>query len=704
MKSTIILKKLLFCMSLVVLIAISHVTSVKNKKEKLEVKKYENQNQEQSTLLLEKSENERKKHKASSSAKAKNSIANTKRESVQNSLRQDSGKAAPAASSGAAASPAAGSSNSSAIDRQGKSAYRQLNNTVNEDHTLKLKDFVQKNRKWDFKVLDKQLEEIAVDMNFRSEFGTKPDAIRSFIKHFINFFESCDADYDNMLTRDEFSKCLKNDTFLSRIDAPDARFAAVQQANLNYTNFTDYSGYLFDLLDTHKMQKLNFYNYMTLRLLTFSWTKCSVSAPFIDESSFECAIDVAAGWKTMQRNQVRKLYYLALEISGSETIRNLDFLTYAAVALSTRLYGKINGKEDNDVTRSEMSLALDNNILPYRYNQDILQQIFELIKEKDKANQGIDLVSFVFYDFWLKLFDVKNAKKPYHQYVDEFITACSSPLYPQPMLDAIQKIPQNNLTENSYQMYTYLNISNYQDESDHFLKAFIELQSNKKEKNHLRKFNSNKNSWSIKEATANNTKFAFNKEKTLNNIFRIIDQDFDNIINFNDFGSFIQINYIFSKYDKYHKGRLPAGQLAELLMSYSEFPIVSHRIRERAKRFTLLPADLYVNLDSAVLILKIDDIIEANVRRSDKNTLNEIELKNILAYVNRRYVPEAYLNQCLRGNTVDNIPLYEWECAFIQSEIRTLTYYENSMDYLTLKKGNLTLFNTVFVNKDAGLD
>jgi len=684
-------KKLLFCLSMFALLAISHVSSIKNKNEK-------NKNKEKSSLSLEKSETERRKHKATSLGKAKNPIPNPQKMNAQNALAPN--KNATAASS-----------NSSSEDKHLKSAYRQLNHTVNEFQGQNVHEFVQKNRKWDFKVLDKQLQEIAIDMNFNNDFGTKPDALRSFIKYFLTYFEACDTDFDNMLTRDEFQKCLKNDAFLNRVDIPDARFAAVQQPNMNYTNFNDYSSYLFDLLDTNKMQKLNFHNYMTLRLFTFSWTKCSVSAPFIDESSFECAIEVAAGWKTMHRNQARKLYYLALELSGSDTIRNLDFLTYTSVALSVRLYSKINGKEDNDITRTEIIMALDNNILPYRYNQDIIQQIIDLTKESDRANQGIDLVSFVFYDFWLRIFDVKNAKKRYHLKVEDFISACSTPLYPQSMFDAIQKIPQNNLTDNSYQMYTYLNISNYQDESDHFLKAFIELKSNadtqssKKEKNSLKKkVIATKNSWSIKEASEHITKFAFNQKRTLSNLFRIIDNDFDGSINFYDFGSFIQVNYIFSKFDKFKKGRLPAGQLGELLMSYSDFPIVSSNLRERAKRFHLLPADLYVDLDSTLLIIKIDDIIQANVRRSDKTTLYEIELKNILAYVNRRHVPEAYLNQCLRGNSADNIPLYDWECAVVHSEIRTLTYYENSMDYLTLKKGNLTLFNTVFVNKDNSLD
>ena len=160
------------------------------------------------------------------------------------------------------------------------------------------------------------------------------------------------------------------------IDVPSKNYSALSASPLNYTNETVYADTLFDLLDPHETAYLNFHSYMHLRLFIFSWRRCSVAAPFIEESNFECAIEIAAGWKTMNRNTVRKLFFLALEMSGSIDIRNLDFVTYVSFAQAVRLYGKINGKEDNDVTRNELNLALDNNILPERFNQKTIEYLF----------------------------------------------------------------------------------------------------------------------------------------------------------------------------------------------------------------------------------------------------------------------------------------------------------------------------------------
>jgi len=59
---------------------------------------------------------------------------------------------------------------------------------------------------------------------------------------------------------------------------------------LNYTNATTYSDTLFDLLDPHDTAFINFHSYMQMRLYIFSWRRCSVAAPFIEESNFECAM------------------------------------------------------------------------------------------------------------------------------------------------------------------------------------------------------------------------------------------------------------------------------------------------------------------------------------------------------------------------------------------------------------------------------
>jgi len=85
---------------------------------------------------------------------------------------------------------------------------------------------------------------------------------------------------------------------------------------------------------------------MTLRLMVFSWKHCSVQGPFIEESNFECAVEVASGYRTLSKSAARRLFKLGLELSNNEYLRNLDFITFLYVSLSMRLYGKINRKED----------------------------------------------------------------------------------------------------------------------------------------------------------------------------------------------------------------------------------------------------------------------------------------------------------------------------------------------------------------------
>jgi len=590
-------------------------------------------------------------------------------------------------------------------DTLSRSSWRDINNTMVRQ-TVNV--FLPNHRKWDFKLLDHELQDIALDMNYRDEYGHTQEGLRAFIRFFINYFESCDLDNDRQLSRAEFRRCMKNDTFLMIIDVPSKNYSALSASPLNYTNETVYADTLFDLLDPHETAYLNFHSYMHLRLFIFSWRRCSVAAPFIEESNFECAIEIAAGWKTMNRNTVRKLFFLALEMSGSIDIRNLDFVTYVSFAQAVRLYGKINGKEDNDVTRNELNLALDNNILPLRYNQDTIDIFFRLIADKDLPNQGLDVLTFCFYDFFLKMYSKQAPKGTYYLSKQNFIPIFESQLMPYFVNLEFLKIPQNNLTAHSYQMYTYLNVSNYQDESDHFLKSFIEKKSSFLESSMLENTEKNtkflaNNKWSTLEIYQNMSQYNFNPKMTFSYLFNVIDSDMDGVINFYDFGHMIQISYLFTHFDNLYKGRLTAGELFEKFNHYSDFPMVNFKTKERAKIFNEFPQDLYVDLYSCILTLKVEDLFMAKARRIDKNLVTEVELKHVLADVNRRHVPDAYLNRCLRGTSKDNIPMYDWECAFVQSEISTMTYYENSFDRLTTAKNNLVLANTVFYNIDPTL-
>jgi hypothetical protein len=570
------------------------------------------------------------------------------------------------------------------------SLYQDLNKTyvVQNVATFKIQ-----NRRWnDNKLHDKQLEDIYQDLIYKQSGSMTPEGSRAAIQLFVSQFESCDSNKDNVLSLNEFQGCMVNDTYLNQIVPPQQAFAT--NTNYSFTNQTGFYPILYNVLDTYRLNYTNFHDYMLLRLFVFSWRKCSVLGPFIEEIGFECAIEIAAGWKTLSKSASRHLYNLALELSNTVTVRNIDFISYVIVAQSARIFGKINGKEDHDATKAEFNMALDGNVLPSRYNQEVINNMFELIEDAGVPNQGMDIISFVFYDFHLRLFEVSNAQRRWHLVNSEFMNIFNNYLYPWTTLEEVNSIPQNNLTALSYQMYTYLNISNYYQEGDYFLK-FPQLSETKKAA-----VQTGGQLGRGLQTVGEYKNMTFNLNQTSQWLFNILDNDSDGFLSFYDYGNFIQIAYLFNKFDTYRKGRIVAGNLHEKYTTYADLPAVSALLRARARRFDLFAQDLYIDLMRAVLILRIDDIIKANIRRVDPTALYEVELKNIFAIVNLRFVPDAFLNKCLRGVDENNVPKYDWECAFINAVTTTSQYLEHSQSYLTVKSQNLTLVNTKFVNVD----
>jgi hypothetical protein len=222
------------------------------------------------------------------------------------------------------------------------STYRTLNSTfVKQD----IATFKNNHRKWDYKLIDKQLEEIFATMIHKENFKTV-FSDRAYMEIFLNSFHNCDTNYDNVLDITEFNICMKNDTYLSVITPPVEVYAAFS----NYTNPDFFYKKIFNILDVLGSGNLNFHAYMELRLMIFSWKKCSVVAPFIEETSWECAIEIVSGHKTLSRTILRNTFYMCLELANSNKIRNIDFISYLMFATSSRLYGRINGKMDHDVT------------------------------------------------------------------------------------------------------------------------------------------------------------------------------------------------------------------------------------------------------------------------------------------------------------------------------------------------------------------
>lgn len=223
------------------------------------------------------------------------------------------------------------------------STYRDLNITyIKQD----LNEFKSQNRKWDYQIFDKQFEDIYKTMLLRQTSYKTMFGDRAYMEIFLNYFHSCDKDFDNVLNFEEFKACMSTDSYLMRIKPPKEMYAAQK----NYTQSDYFYKKIFEILDTHHTDNINFHAYMELRLFIFSWRKCSVVGPFIEETSWECSINIVSGLKTPARTTLRNTFYMCLEISNSFSIRNIDFISFMMFANSARLYGKMNGKTDGDVT------------------------------------------------------------------------------------------------------------------------------------------------------------------------------------------------------------------------------------------------------------------------------------------------------------------------------------------------------------------
>lgn len=251
------------------------------------------------------------------------------------------------------------SDNNVRIDSLQNSTFRGMNNTYVKKDIIQFKN---ENRKFDFKLIDKQLEDIFNIMHPSSINHNTVFSDRAFMEIFLNTFYSCDSNRDNVLNLEEFLKCMKNDTYLSSIKSPSNIYAAFA----NYTKEDFFYTSIFKILDSHNTNYINFHTYMELRLIIFSWKKCSVKAPFIEETNWECAIDIVGAYKSSSRTTLRSSYYMCLELSNSNKIRNIDFISFIIFSMSARLFGRINGKMDHDITRKY--LYLDNFFIYYICN------------------------------------------------------------------------------------------------------------------------------------------------------------------------------------------------------------------------------------------------------------------------------------------------------------------------------------------------
>ena len=551
----------------------------------------------------------------------------------------------------------------------------QFNAAVNNSiQAADMKDFKVLNLNSKFHALfDKQLEEIFLIFKNKKMAGVTD--FRSAFALFIKNFNECDKDHDLLLSKKEFSACMTADPYLSVIQAPAHTFSVMR----NFTNGTAYNNDIFDFANNYDLNGLNFYDYVVMRLFAFAWRKCTVSNKFMDESTFECAIDITSGTRAHNAHTLRNIFQLGLKLSNSKSmpVRTFDFLTYFALASSIKLYGKTNAKENNDATISEFNTALDTNQLPTRYNQDVITQIFRLTHRDSAAKNGLDLFTFVYYDHFLKLFYQGASENRWTINAKEFSKICASWLFPKSIFSYMTQVPTANYTSHDYNLRAHIN-DNQLDEEENFGK-FPEMKSE------LKRYN--------------NT--GYNTASVDGRIFKLLDSNNNNVLTYYDFANFVQTMTLYAKTDARDADRVIVSDLASAFTGYSALPIYSTEFRARSNRFNLIDSDLYMDPFFALAITRMDDVVHHYLRRSDTTTVKELELHLILNKMNLKNFPAAYLTKCTRGKDVNGIPKYDWECAISTAITKALKFLEHSRDLKDIKSHGFNLTYTQYGYADS---
>ena len=513
---------------------------------------------------------------------------------------------------------------------------------------------------------DKQLEEIFLIFKKNKLAGVTD--FRSSYALFVKYFNNCDKDGNLLLSKTEFIACLNNDPYLSSMQQPSQIFAAMR----NYTNATTYNGEIFDFANNYDLNGLNFYDYVMMRMFVFAWRKCAISNKFLDEATFECAIDITSGTKSLNTNTLRGIFQLGLKLVNTKSmpVRTLDFLTYYALASSIKLFGKINAKENFDATISEFNIALDINVLPTRYNQDIINQLFRLTHKESSGKNGLDLYTFVYYDHFLKLFYQHATPNRWTITSTEFNSICSNWLFPQTIANYMTEVPTANFTHSTYNLRAHIQ-DIHLDEEENFNK-FLELSSSSKSK----RYNN----------TAN-----YIPSLVDNRIFNLLDSNSNLKLTFYDFGNFVQTFMLYAQTDNRDADRVIVSDIYNGFTSYSDLPTYSTEFKARSNRFSLLDQDLYIDPFYVLAITRMDDYVQHYLRRSDPTAIKEIELHLILDKINLKNIPAAHLAKCARGNDANGIPKYDWECGITTAINRALKYFEYTRDLSDIKTHGFNL-------------
>jgi hypothetical protein len=607
---------------------------------------------------------------------------------------------------------------------------------------LDMGDILEDFRDWDYKLLSHEIQDVFQYMLFRNENRVTQDSLRIFYEKFVKEFKKCDLDANNLWNYNEFLGCMKNETNFRYIHAPTSNLTAFSPA-MTDPNIFWYT--IFNTFDKNLDDHLNFDDYMLLRLINYSWKQCSSYGPYLTEVAFECSIQIASGLHSPDRTKIKNIYTWWLKTVQNENMRNFDFASFSLVAMSMRLYTMIDKSNENDLTSRTFEVALDQGTLPPRYNQDIINNFFSLVQKNGRDDSGIDVLTFLFYDYHLRTFANFAKSRPFFMNKTEFIYSTQSIWFPNKTRTEMELSPQYNMTKNSYDQFAFANMSHFFGEDEFLRQRFSQVEKSGSESSTLNlNTNSNKNTNKEKSNLKNKKfKMMFRTKKTENNeelnyiqyarmnsdrmnyakpnnlsrfdykynitfmfnrtydqYFRLFDTNHDGFMEFYDFANLLQLGHIFGDSDLYVKGQISSERLIDATQSYSTLPTIGQHVTDRVSRLTAFSMETYWDFFSYCSAFRIDDLVHAYFREEGQSTIYEVEIKDVMQVMLMDKVPFYTTNQCLRGMDGNNIPLYDWECCFKLGMKGNLEFYGSMNLRQTGKLHNLTIVNTAMYEVD----
>jgi hypothetical protein len=617
--------------------------------------------------------------------------------------------------------------------------YTSLNHTFAKKNIKEFKDERLAYAKY-FKIQSTQLDEIF------TMFTTDDDkqhittqSTRSSIKIFIENFELCDDNKNNVLTLIEFKACLKKNEYLQIFDfdlltQPDFLKKIIEN-NKNYTALYDsdtFSTRIFNIVDENGNGFLNFYDFMILRLISFAWRKCANNGYiFIAEMEFECAIEIVAKAKTLYRNSLRTLFETALEISNFGGERQLDLPTFILISLNYRLYGKINIKSNGEIHKDQLDTALHSNNLPNRYDNEIVNLIPAMFNTLDRPDHAIDPHTFLFIDLILRLFKI-NQRENLVDY-EGFVKILQHPMFPKKFIEEFYYVPKFSLTKESYISFVSGKTNKVIGEENFLLKKFrFKSKSERKLKAGSNQIQGGKAAVSNNGAaqtttttTVTQTVIEIVPQKTLfylnfntnsmknfdyphvsSLFFKLMDFPQQQKISFEEFYNLIQIMHIYKKCDINKSGKLNRELLLQNFKSYVGYPKPTLKILQRVDNLKLVPADTILNLFYTYGLFRVEDFKSTYTKQDSLSVLvNEVNLQSMLHSLSINEFPMGRLDSCISTH-LDNqinisVPYYEWGCALGTAISIVSTLLQNEEDFRKINEHSLKLENTVFENFQA---